>query len=90
MKELLRAGVVANYTDMAQLGHMSRARMSQIMELTELAPAIQEELLFLPKTMQGSDYIHERALRPIAKQIDWEQQRRLFRSVMDQAAKQRG
>ena len=85
LKRLLYEGVVGNYKNLAQLGHISRARMSQIMGLTELAPAIQEELLFLPKTILGRDRIHENELRQIARVVDWEQQIRLFRSVMDVA-----
>jgi hypothetical protein len=87
LKRLLREGVVGNYTDLARLGHVSRARMSQIMGLTELAPAIQEEILFLPKTVLGRDRIHENELHRIAKLVDWQQQQILFRSVMDSVAK---
>jgi hypothetical protein len=56
------------------------------MKLNELAPAIQEELLFLPKTVRGRDRIHEHQLRRIASVLDWEQQQQLFRSLMDRAA----
>jgi hypothetical protein len=45
--------------------------MSQIMSLTNLAPDIQEALLFLPKTMAGPDPITERRLRSIAQTINW-------------------
>jgi hypothetical protein len=65
------------------------ARMSQIMGLTELAPAIQEELLFLPRTVLGRDRIYENELREIAREVDWEQQQRLFRSVMDSTGRRR-
>jgi hypothetical protein len=78
-------GVAGSYTDLARLGHISRPRMSQIMGLTELAPAIQEELLFLPRIVRGRDRIHENELRRIAKVVDWDEQGRLFRSAMDTA-----
>src|SRR5262249_29874042 len=48
-------GSVRNYRDIADAGHVSRARLSQIMHLRDLAPSIQEELLFLPRTLSGSD-----------------------------------
>jgi DNA invertase Pin-like site-specific DNA recombinase len=87
LKRLLSEGAGgSNRKEIAELGHISGARMSQIMGLTELAPSIQEELLFLPRTVQGRDRIHETELREIAKVIDWEQQRKLFRSAMDSAA----
>ena len=53
------------------------------MKLTNLAPAIQEELLFLPKVLPGSDRFYERELREIAQVIDWAGQKDRFRSLMD-------
>src|SRR4051812_19660792 len=44
---LLRQGVVKDYAELARLGHVTRARVTQIMNLLNLAPCIQEELLFL-------------------------------------------
>jgi len=75
---LIRSGQVSNYRELADAGHISRARMSQIMRLTELAPQIQEELLFLPKTIRGPDPITEKALRDITRSIDWEWQKKKF------------
>ena len=39
--------------------------MTQIMWLDNLAPDIQEEILFLPRTTQGRDAIKEADIRPI-------------------------
>jgi len=75
---LIRSGQVSNYRELADAGHISRARMSQIMRLTELAPQIQEELLFWPKIMSGPDPITEKALRDITRSIDWEWQKKKF------------
>jgi hypothetical protein len=36
--ELVRSGQVKNFADLARLGHVSRARMSQIVSLLQLAP----------------------------------------------------
>jgi site-specific DNA recombinase len=77
-ERLVREGVVRHHRDLAEAGQVSRARMSQIMKLTDLAPAIQEELLFLPKTIAGPDRITEKALRQIARSMDWEWQKKLF------------
>src|SRR4051794_7647879 len=52
-EELLRAGEVASYADLAELGHVSRARITQIMNLLLLVPDIQEQILFLPRTKRG-------------------------------------
>ena len=64
--------------ELARLGHVSRARISQIMNLLQLAPDIQEAILLLPRTTSGADPIHERDLRPIAAVLDWQKQRRLW------------
>jgi hypothetical protein len=48
--------------------------------LANLAPAIQEALLFLPRTVRGRDCVTENRLRRIARIVDWETQMRLFRS----------
>jgi hypothetical protein len=79
-QELLSDGTVRNHVELAQLGHVSRTRVCQILLLTNLAPAIQEALLFLPKTLQGPDHITENRVRRIASLVDWEAQMQLFRS----------
>jgi len=82
-EELVRTGEVADYADLARLGHVTRARMSQIVNLLNLAPDIQEEVLFLPRTTKGRDPIGERDLRPICAVTDWKEQRRLWRSLRE-------
>ncbi len=44
---LIREGIVRDYADLARLGGVSRARISQIMNLLNLPACRQEELLFL-------------------------------------------
>ena len=78
---LLRRGDVPDYATLARLGQVTRARMSQIMGLLHLAPDIQEEILFLPRTIQGRDPVTEHDLRPIAVLLDWEQQRAAWRRL---------
>jgi len=56
--------------------------MCQILMLTNLAPTIQEALLFLPKTVRGRDRITERRLRSVAKLVDWDVQIQLFRRCL--------
>ena len=81
LDKLVRTGVVADYATLAELAHVSRARMSQILNLLVLAPDIQEALLFLPRTVRGRDPIHLRQLQPLAVVLDWEQQRHLWRRL---------
>jgi hypothetical protein len=74
----VRTGVLPSYSQLAALGHVTRARVSQIMNLANLAPDIQEALLHLPRTERGRDPIILRDLQPIASVIDWRRQRRLW------------
>ena len=68
---LLQRGEVADYAELARLGHVTRARVTQIMNLLNLAPDIQEELLFLPPTQSGRDTIKEWQVRPVAAEAAW-------------------
>ena len=81
LQTLLSQGTVRNPAELAELGQVSRPRVCQILMLTNLAPAIQEAVLFLPTTMSGRDLITENRLRSIASLLDWEQQRQAFRSL---------
>lgn len=78
--QLVNDGVVANQSELARLAHVTQPRMTQIMNLLNLAPDIQEEILFLPKVMEGRDPVTERDLRPIVQETAWRKQRRLSRS----------
>ena len=75
---LIQDGVVADYAELARLGHVTRARMTQIMALLGLAPDIQEAILFLGPVEKGKDPITERELRPIVAVADWKRQRRMW------------
>src|SRR5262249_7590834 len=76
-----RDGAVSGYTAMARLGHVSTARVTQIMNLVLLAPDIQEEILFLTRTLRGRDPIRPHHLQPIALTLDWHTQRALWRRL---------
>jgi hypothetical protein len=62
---LIRDGVVKNYADLARLGGVSRARITQIMNLLNLPPWKQEELLFM-KGGPGRAGVTERRVRQIS------------------------
>ncbi len=78
---LIRGGVIRNYADLARLGYVTRARMTQIMNMLNLAPDIQEQILFLPPTTTGRDPISERALRRVTAIVRWDRQRRMWREM---------
>ena len=78
LERLLLTGEVSDVMELARLGHVTQPRMSQILNLTLLAPDIQEELLFLPRIATGKATIHEKLLRPITSEIDWAKQREMW------------
>ncbi|KAA5535674.1 hypothetical protein FYK55_28395 [Roseiconus nitratireducens] len=81
LDQLIRDGVVADQAEIARLGYVSRARLTQIMDLLLLAPDIQEAILELPPGKQGHSCISEHDVRPIAANPYWEKQRQMWRSL---------
>lgn len=79
--ELVRSGVVANFADLSRLGRVSRARLSQVMNLLNLAPDLQSEILFLHPATSGKERLTERHVRPIASIPAWDEQRRRWREL---------
>jgi hypothetical protein len=79
--EQVRKGKLTSYAEVAELGHVTRARVSQIMNLLNLAPDLQEAILFLPRTQRSRDAIILRELQPIASIVDWRKQRVLWQQL---------
>jgi hypothetical protein len=79
---LIREGAVTDQAELARLGHVTRARVSQIMTLLHLAPDIQEALLFLPAVERGRDPLVLRNLQPIAMTADWRKQRKMWPQLL--------
>jgi hypothetical protein len=75
----LRTAEFRDYAELARLGRVTRARMTQIMKLLDLAPDIQEQILHLSPTLR----LNERNLRPIVRRIDWTEQRTMFQKIID-------
>jgi len=74
-------GEFADYADMARALGFSRARITQMMDLLLLAPAIQEEILFL-ECIPGRQPVSERALRKVRKHIAWPAQQRAWAEIL--------
>jgi len=82
MENLIQQGAVTTQAELATVGHVTRARVTQILNLLHLAPDIQEALLDLPPVVQGREQISERQLRPIAAEIDWGVQRAMWARLL--------
>lgn len=75
---LIQNGVVFDQAELAEIGHVTRARVTQIMNLLLLAPDIQEEILNLPRVKKGKDRVTEREIRPLIRELEWERQREMW------------
>lgn len=78
---LIRTGELPDQAAVARLGRVSRARVTQVMNLLSLAPEIQEALLFFPVVTAGRAPVLLRDLQPIARELDWAAQRRLWQQL---------
>jgi hypothetical protein len=75
----IRAGELDDFAHAARMLGLTRARVTQIVNLTLLAPAIQEEILAMPPVAVGRDRVTERALRAIIAEPVWERQLAVLR-----------
>ncbi|MBE7542225.1 MAG: hypothetical protein M9913_16895 [Bryobacteraceae bacterium] len=82
-QDMIDRGEVRDYADLARLGLVTRARLTQIMNLTLLAPDIQEAILFSEQAIPAGLQLSERDLRSVSKLIDWRDQRKRFRAVIE-------
>jgi DNA invertase Pin-like site-specific DNA recombinase len=80
-EELIRSGVVSNYAALAQVARVSRSRVTQMTGLLNLAPDIQEEILFLRPEEAKLLRISEPSLRRLTATLLWNKQRELWRGL---------
>ena len=74
VEQLIEAGKLSGYSEAAQALGLTRARVTQVMNLLLLAPEIQEQILTVE--LRAS----ERSLRRVVREPAWEGQSRLVRS----------
>ena len=83
LEGMVREETIQDYAELARLGGVTRARVTQIMKLLQLAPDLQEQILFLPAITPTAENrgLNERKLRPVVGQLDWSEQRRMFQKI---------
>ncbi|HBV66416.1 MAG TPA: hypothetical protein DEF45_25755 [Rhodopirellula sp.] len=84
--QLISDGVIKNQSELAHYAHVTTARMTHIMWLTNLAPEIQEAILFLPRVESGPNTFKEIDVRRIARVMDWDVQRGRWESLFGSIA----
>lgn len=72
-------GEIRDQAEAARRLGVTRARMTQILDLTLLAPELQERLLPL-EIIDGTRLLPERVLRLTTRVSNWDQQRAIFRN----------
>jgi hypothetical protein len=82
VEALVGSGTISSYAEVARIGHVSRARVSQIVSLVQLAPDLQEHLLFLKRPGHGRESLPLRHVLSIAAFLEWDEQRRLWRKLL--------
>jgi hypothetical protein len=80
LEALVRSRQVKDYAELARLAQISPSRIAQIILLRDLAPDIQEHILFL--SAEHSEPIRERELRLIAREFRWDRQRTSFERMI--------
>lgn len=79
---LVREGAVSTQAELAAAGHVTRARVTQIMNLLYLAPDLQEAVLHLPLVQAGRDPVTEHELRKVVAKVEWSEQRSAWRQLI--------
>ncbi len=74
------AGVYDDQVDVARQHGLTRARLTQLMNLLLLAPDFQEEILAL-EVPAGRQPLSERALRRLTESLLWADQRVMWRAL---------
>ncbi len=80
-EELIRSGMAGNYAAVAQVARVSRSRVTQMTSLLNLAPDIQEEILFLLPTEAKQLQISEPSLRRLTATLLWNKQREQWKNL---------
>jgi hypothetical protein len=75
-------GEIRDQAEVARRLGVTRARMTQILDLTLLAPDLLEETLFL-ESIDGREPLSEHAFRLALRIEPWKRQRELLRALFD-------
>jgi hypothetical protein len=86
LNQLICDGLVTDQAELARLGHVTRARLTQIMNLLQLAPDLQEHVLFTQDPDHGRSLLTERTLRSIVAVPCWAKQREMWQATIGPCA----
>jgi hypothetical protein len=72
--QLISEGAIDDFAEVACLENVSQPRVTQILNLSLLAPDIQETLLHLPRMVRGHHQINFRTILSVSLEPDWKKQ----------------
>lgn len=78
IERMVCTGEFRDYAQVALAAGITRARASQLVDLTLLAPDIQERLLVMQRVEGEPEPLGEQDLRPVVREPDWDKQRTVF------------
>ena len=82
LEHLIETSQIANQAEIARAAGLTRARVTQILNLAKLAPDIQQAVLELADHPSESTRLKEDDLRDYSQIHCWEKQRRLFQKLL--------
>jgi hypothetical protein len=82
----IEAGEFHDYADVARAHGLTRARLTQVMNLLLLAPPIQEEIFHL-EFLPGREPISERDLRRVLRSLVWDEQVAAWRGTLEPSSR---
>ena len=71
LQRMIDQGLARDLADLSRQLGLTRARVTQIVNYTRLAPDLQEEILFLPRVEPGKDGSSEHRLRAVLREALW-------------------
>ena len=89
LEDLLATGQVKDQAEIARVAGITRARVTQIINLANLAPDIQQAILDLEPTTDPVPQFREREVRTIAILPNWEKQRLMWKRLVKRTAETR-
>ena len=79
IEQAVETGRAKDYMDAARQLALTRARVTQIVNLLLLSSTIQDTILTEPDRVR---HLSERRLRPVIEELDWQRQEILFRQLL--------
>jgi hypothetical protein len=87
LEHLLATGQVKDQAEIARVAGITRARVTQILNLTNLAPDIQQAILDVEPTTDHVPRFREGEVRQIAITTNWGKQRLMWKRLLKRTQK---